>query len=641
MLSEDLLRRLQQDLTPSPGARDRIRMRLQNRVAAPEALRATKALLTPTTQSKRIIWERISASLVSTRAHSVLTSLRAWLVIPEGLDRSLWFRLSPQLQPMQRSRSLFWGMKWVAAAVLVVFVMQLSPRLLMTPQTVAGSESMLLPHGEVSILLDSVWEPVTEEVSLRAGMRIRTGADGQASITLGDDGVVRLDHSTMVDLVDLSDRAEPAGEIVPTLSVYTGRIWMQGLVPASLRGITVFSPVGLITVQEGSVSISGEKSMQVQVYDRRAQVARDGGDTTLVAGETMTLRESGISAVLKIVREEYGSDWVEGNLTLDAIHRQEIAALQQARMAQRARILPTSTLYPVKRAVEAVDLFLTIGEEAKIQKQIQQADTRLTEAAALLANGQTGAVAVPLEEYRSTLVALATGSGDATLAQFLLKQVVAQNTSDISAMLPSDEGYILKKAVLETSTELSNGVVAGEDVRGGLLLDALTTLTQTIDSGNLQALSEVWAQLQPQIQILKTAQALELKPDVRRQSAAMLAALSLSMKKQEVLGQIQKVDPILLQQIMSYLPAEDIAPILNEEDLQILVAGIKQRIFVYHLTQARLNQFSQEIKSLEDNPDHGRILRRLYFALPGGPENFPERVRQEIMKLGWQRASEQ
>jgi hypothetical protein len=328
---------------------------------------------------------------------------------------------------------------------------------------------------------------------------------------------------------------------------------------------------------------------------------------------------------------------VKGNLTLDAVHREEIAELQRERLAERARVLPTSTLYPVKRAVEAVDLFLTVGEEAKIQKKLQYADTRLTEAAALLAEGQTGAVAIPLEEYRSTLVALATGSGDATLAQFLLKQAVAQNAGDVSAALPGDEGYILKKVVLETSSELSDSVVPGEDVQGGLLLDALAVLTQTIESGNLQGLPEMWAELQPQIQILKSQGATALKPEVRREASAALEMLALSLKKQEELGQTQKVDPILLGEIAAYLPEEEI-PVLSESDLQVIVAGIKQRIFVYHLAQSRLNQFSQELRALDGNPDQGRVLRRLYFALPGGPENFPERVRQEIIKLGWQRA---
>jgi hypothetical protein len=367
-------------------------------------------------------------------------------------------------------------------------------------------------------------------------------------------------------------------------------------------------------------------------------VTRNGKNISLVAGQWVTLRAIGTPYAQKLSGNSYQSLWTQGNLTLDAVHRQEVAQLQQTRLAERARILPTSTLYPVKRAVEAMDLFLTIGDEAKMQKQLQHADTRLTEAAALLAQGETGAVALPLEEYRSTLVSLATGSGDATLAQFLLKQVVSQNASDLAATLPGDQGYVLKKVVLETSSELADGVSAPEDARDSLLLDALSVLTQTVETGNLQGLPEMWMQLQPQFQILKGGTS-SLKPEAQREASAALVMLALSLDKQEELGQMQKVDPILLQQISAYLPVEEI-PSLTESEVQQIVAGIRQRIFVYHLTQARLNQFTQELKALEGHADQGRILRRLYFALPGGPENFPDRVRQEIIRLGWQKASE-
>ncbi|MFH1443798.1 MAG: DUF5667 domain-containing protein [Candidatus Peregrinibacteria bacterium] len=639
MSVEDLLLRLQRDLTPDEGAQGRIRTRLQARVSAPEALRATKAILTPTPATKHAIWERISSALLAQRAHGFLLELRGWFVAPEGFGHVLWQRFSPELQPMRQTRHMFWGVKWVAAAVLLVFVGQMTPRMFWAPHSSAESEATLLPHGSVSILIDEVWQPVTEEVALRAGMRIQTGEDGQASIVLGDDGVVRLDNATMIDLVDISDRMEPATELVPTLSIYTGRLWIQGLVPVNLRGLTVFTPVGLVTVNGGSVSIEGERDVRIEVYDRSAQVTREGKNIPLVAGQWAMLRDTGAPYAQKLPTSSYQAPWPQGNLTLDAVHRQEIAALQQARLAGRARILPTSTLYPVKRAVEAVDLFLTIGGEAKMQKQLQHADARLTEAAALLAQGHTGAVALPLEEYRSTLVALATGSGDATLAQFLLKQVVSQNVSDIAAALPGDQGYMLKKAVLEASSELADGVNNVADARGSLLLDALSVLTQTIETGNLRGLPEMWAQLQPEMQILRSQDVSALTPDVRRESSAALEMLALALKKQEELGQTQKVDPILLQQITAYLPVEK-APSLSEVEVQQLVAGIRQRIFAYHLTQARLNQFIQELKMVEGHPDQGRILRRLYFALPGGPENFPERVRQAIIQLGWKRASE-
>lgn len=637
MSTEDLLLRLKRDLAPEAGAQDRIRARLRARMEAPQALRDVRHILTPTSQAKRAIWERISSSLLPARAHGILTEVRGWFVAPRDLKALLWRRLSPELVSVTPTRSVFWGVKWIATAVVFAFIVQMSPQILWAPRSVAVSETMLLPHGDVSILVDDVWQPVNEEVTLRSGMRIKTGSDGQAGIVLGDDGVVRLDHDTMIDLVDLSDRMEPATELVPTLSLFTGRVWIQGLIPAKLRGLTVFTPVGLVTVNGGSVSIGGDRTMRAEVYDRSAVVTRGGKDIPLVAGEWILLKATGTPFAQKLQDDAYSAPWVQGNLTLDAVHRKEIAALQQARLAQRARILPTSSLYPVKRVVEAVDLFLTVGEEAKLQKQLQHADERLTEAAALLAQGQTGAVAIPLQEYRSTLVAVATGSGDSTLAQFLLKQVVSQNASDLAATLPGDQGYLLKQIVLETSSAVADGN-APEDARSSRLLDTLSVLTQNVETGNLQALPDMWAQLQPQLQILK-GNSSALPPETKRQATAALEMLALALDKQEETGLTQKVDPVLLQQIAAYLPTEE-TPSLSESEVQQIVAGIKQRIFVYHLTQARLNQFTQEMKQLEGHIDQGRILRRLYFALPGGPENFPERVRQEIIRLAWQRASQ-
>jgi hypothetical protein len=439
--------------------------------------------------------------------------------------------------------------------------------------------------------------------------------------------------------MDISDRLEPATELVPTVALISGRVWMQGLVPAHLRGLTVSTSVGLVTVHEGSVSIEGDKNVTIAVYDRRASVTHDGRDVLLVSGERTQLWDGNVMVVKKVPDDWLDMPWATNNLGRDAVHRQEIAALQQARLAERAGILPTSSLYSVKRAVEAVDVFLTLSQEARMQKKLQYADARLTEAAALLAEGQTGAVALPLEEYRSTLLALATGSGDSTLAHFLLRQAVIENTGEISAVLPGDQGYILKKVVLETSSALSPDVAQVGDVQEGMLLDALAVLTQAVDSGNVQGVQEMWADLEPQLKILHDTGA-TLSPGTRKEATAALGALALSMREQEESGRAESLDPLVREEIAAYLPVEEEAlPVLSEDDVQSIVMGIKKRIFTYHLQQSRINQFTAEMRAMEGHPDEGRILRRLYFALPDGPESFPERVRQEIVKLSWRNAS--
>lgn len=637
MHTEDLLRRLRDDATPPEGAQSRVRARLQSRIAAPEALRTVREALTPSVHSEKVIWERIVRSLEPT-AHTILSDLKSLVDAADGLRLSLWQRLLPRLQPIEETSSLFWGLKWVAAMLLIAFVVQLSPRMFWASQTIAESQTTLLPtRGNVYLLMDELWQPLNDELMLKAGMSIKT-EEGQATIMLGDDGVIRMDRSTLIVLNDISDRLEPASELVPTVTLSSGRVWVQGLVPSNLRGITVETHVGFVTVNEGSVSVAQGETAKVEVFDRRVRVLHDGAEATLITGEWVQLSEGSALVTKEMSAARFSDPWVRENLSRDAVHRQEIAAQQQTRLAQRAGILPTSSLYPMKRAVEAVDLFLTLGEEAKLQKQIQYADTRLTEAAALIATGQTGAVALPLEEYRSTLLALATGSGDGTLAQFLLRQSVVQTTGEISAALPGDEGYIIKKVVLETSSALSDGPVNENDVQGGMLLDALAVLTQAVESGNVKGVEGMWSELEPQLAILRGSGS-SLTSDVRKEAEAALGMLALSLEKQGQLAGIEAIDPAVRQEITAYLPPEESTPSLSESDVQAIVAGIKQRIFVYHMTQPRINQFMDELRALEDNPDQGRVLRRLYFALPDGPESFPEKVRQEIIKLSWKNAS--
>ncbi len=71
-----------------------------------------------------------------------------------------------------------------------------------------------------------------------------------------------------------------------------------------------------------------------------------------------------------------------------------------------------------------------------------------------------------------------------------------------------------------------------------------------------------------------------------------------------------------------------------------VVKDIRVRIFVYHMRQSRLNQLVAELKALNGHPEEGRILRRLYAELPGGPENFPDRIEKEITRLRWEIAAD-
>lgn len=637
MSQESLKNRLERDLAPSGGAKERIWKRISTRLDHADSLSSISKVLEPEDSVKDRIWARILNRIDVPESSALLDKLRELLAPPAGLRGHLHKRFSRV--PVHVTVRRQYTIKWVAAFIIFALFVKAGPQLFIVPSTIADSKVTLMPtRGEVTISVGGFWQPVNEEVVLEPGTLLRTH-DGEASIVFRDDGVLRLDEWTTVQVHDTSDPVQIDEYFESTLTLITGRIWLQGLVPSPLKGINVRTDYGLIKVQEGSVSIQeSEKTVDVEIWDRRTHVTQGDKDVFLVAGEQTRLSEGGILFVKKIFEDRYEDNWVVQNLKRDAVHRRYIAQLQQERRAARARILPTSILYPAKRIAEKVDVLLTFGEEAKTQKKLDQASTRLDEVAALIKGGATDAAIIPLEDYRDSLITMATGSGN-ELVQMLIQESIAIQAGQVAAALPDDDAYLIKKAVLEAGTQLpkKDGGVSLSDVQGVLLLDTITALIQKVDREGPVGLGETWEGLREQLAVLDN-EANELKPEVRKEARMLLSEFAFILSDMYARG--ETVDPLVVTQVYAYLPpqTEDI-PVLSDEEVNAIVQGIRDRIFIYHMQKPRINQLVSELKALDGHPDQGRILRKLRFALPGGPEEFPLKVRKEIIRLQWARVA--
>lgn len=632
---DHFLDRLRSDLQPKTEVQARIQRKMHERIGAPMMFAELRSHLTPQTGTQKAIWRRLSKSLVLPSG-DMLERLKKQLAptadLPLQLKERILLRLTTPTSFGIRS------LQWAAAFALVALVVRVSPLLFIASPTVAESSVIVLStRGYVSVSIGGLWQPVTDEIEVEPGMVLRT-ENSEASILFRDDGVVRLGPHTVVEIHDVSDRLEPAPDVLPTLTLHEGRVWMQGLIPTRLRGITVATAGGHITVNEGSVSlIKTEEAVTVTVFDRRATVLHSDDMVVLTQGETVDLR-SGVPLVVKnIANESFQEYWPTQNLQKDAVHREEIAALQHERRVANAGILPTSKFYPVKRIAEKMDVLMTIGEEGRLQKQLLLAETRLNEAAALLAEGEDEGATTSLAEYRGTLLAIMSGSGDANLAQFLVQQSVAETTAEVAAALPGDANYIIKKAVLEASADLPDTVFSGEDAQGDLLLDGLTVITRKVYEGDTTDVESLWNEVQPYVLALETGS--HLRPDVYKEATTLLSFLAESLADASEQG--QEVDPELMERVTPYLPVTDttVEP-LTDDEINDIVRAIWRNVFVYDMTQSRVNQFTQEISALEGHPDQGRILRRLQTALPDGPEHFPDRIYKEIVRLRWEKSAE-
>lgn len=609
--SEALLRQIRNQIEPEEGMQSRIKQRLEARISAPHILEEARKAIRPESSVTDRVWSSIQSSIEPLSSVSVFDHLRDFLrpstEVSAFIKQRLMLRLSPVPVPVASSR-----IKWVAAFVLVVLAVRISPLLFLAPQTIAESPLMLLPtKGEVSVLIGGLWQPVSQELIFTKSALIQTH-EGEATLVLHDDGVVRIAPHTTVALHDTSDRPQ-APNHDPTLTLHAGEIWVQGLIPAHVNGISVVTSQGKMIVHEGSISIQeGSAGTNVRVWDRKLDVLQGETLTQLVAGERLQLSGTTDASAKKITPSQYDDSWVSQNLRRDAVHRREIAQLQHERRAAMAGILPTSPLYSVKRVAEAVDVLLTFGEEAKTQKRLDQANTRLNEAAALIAEGNSAA-ALPLQEYKDTVMAMATGSGQGTLVQFLIQQQMKQATVEVAAALPDDPSYLIKQTVYDTSAALPNGFVNTEDVQGVLLVDTLSSLMRSVEEGDVISAKATFGQLKPYLSVMGTG-ALSLEREKEAKATLSTFAVALEAYEDDVGG----IDPEFLKEVAPYLPKMVVVAehYLTDQELDILVQQIYNRIFVYKLPRSRWNQLMLEFRSIEGHPDRGSILRKLYRILP-------------------------
>lgn len=629
MDTEAHLRRLKASLQPDTGMQERVRERMMKRIQEPDILAQAKTNLTPSEAQRGAVWNRIRRNIDSPAVSGLLQDLRSFLSPSEAAEFLVRTRLMTRLTPVHVRSSYRWS-KLAAAFVLVLVALRISPVLFLAPRTVAESTVNVVPtKGSVELSLHDLWQPMRGEVIVSQPVQLRT-QQGEATIILHDDGTIRLGAETSVSLHDLSDRPEPALDNA-TLTLSKGRIWVQGLLQDHLRGITITTPAGDITIHDGSVSIAVGDDVIVRAWDRHVRVTREGMETVLVAGERARMRgDDATIAIASIEEDEYADAWVTQNLERDAVHQRAIAQLQQERRAAQAGILPTSALYPVKRVAENIDVLLTLDPEEKLQKQLDQASTRLNEAAAMIAEGSDAGAAESLEEYKETMLTIASGSGD-SVTQFLVRQEAVENSADLAAALPDDESYVLKRTVLEASAALPVDIVNESDVEMILVVDTIGVLREAIANGDATRAKETYAAIEPFISAIRSDES-NLKPEVRKEILNMLSQAAEHLEEQTGTGMI--VADGLDEDLKPFLPQRvtrpEVQP-LTDEQIDALVQQIRSRIFTFDQQRSRWNQLTHEIRQLKGHPDEGRILRRLYHALP--EDGLARYVRPAIQEL--------
>lgn len=641
MTIDSILRRLVKEATPTKAQKNRVRDRITQSVGTP--IDATSlSSLTPSAGVKARVWERVLARIEAPTGDALLEKIKGLLTPSNDQRSSIANVMFDMLQTKPAQQTWSFGLfKWVSALTVIAIVVGMSPGLFLISPTLAGTDVRLVPtQGRVAVSIGGLWQEVEGELVLEPGMRIRTHGEGQASILFHDDGVLRLGEETIIALHDTTEHLEPAPEAVPSASLIEGTLWVQGLIPSNSRGLTVAVPNGYVTVNEGSLSLStnDEDNVDVAVWDRRATAVHNGARTVLIAGETTELRDDDVLLVKNVDEEQFHDQWQKQNLARDAVHRRHIAHLQNERLASRAGILPTSSFYSVKRVAEEVDVLLSFSEEARIQKRLDQAQSRLSEAAAFIANGERENASSSLDEFKGAYLKLTSGTGGDTIAHFLIKQSVSEAQAGLAAALPGDDSYALKRMVIETAADLPSDIVDVNSINQVLFADALDQLLTAADTQDMSQVREKWMAFQPHLNMLESDES-DLEPELVKEARSSLERVAVMVEDNEDLN--DNIDPELRDDLLAFLPPESEAPVvqMNAEEVRGVVADMVDRIYVYKMPRSRNNQLRVEVSAIQGHEEEGRFLRELYQQLPEDSQ-LNELVRKEIVRLRWERAAE-
>ncbi len=626
---EDSLRHIAQNVTPSDTQRRTIQARMEARIR-PNTLLEVASRTQPSPVLHRTLREQILRAIQPTLGQN-LGSLASSIDLSSTSMQTLRHVILARLQPLQAAPMVHRGFKWAATFALILLVVRSMPLVLLAPAQAELGVQLVLGGEKVSVFSGGVWFDVTENQILKHAVMVSTGHAG-ATLILNDDGVLRLAPNTTVKLHDMGDRPQLYAE-GPTATLVRGKVWALGLLPPIAGELVIETSNGTLELTAGSVSLEddGKGSVIVAVYDRGITLHNDKQTSFLVSGEKAAVKQGKTFSIQHMKTQAFSDMWVKNNLSQDAVHRSEIAKLQEERRIELAGILPTSFLYSAKRIAEEVDVLFTMTHDGRTEKRVQQANTRLSEALSLMKDGQESQALTPLAEYKKSIIALAADEND-NLVQYLIKKQIADASASLgtSDKNPDASIVLLTDAVTQVGAAIPNANLKPRDIEGYVLVDRLMMINQILSQKEDASVAVVaYAEISPYIAGL-LAESGGAHPLLQKEARSLLVTTS-SLLKTASLTNAGPEFAAMESNIGKYLPPEPERVLVTEEELNSQIQEIVKRIFIFRQPISRYNQLLAEMRDLEKNPHRGTLLRRLKSALP---VRLGEYVNTEIQKLG-------
>lgn len=625
MSLETSLQRLTKKVTPSDAFADTVKSRLMRRIGA-EEITASALALRPTKAFHHTVKQRILHAVQPPIVESLLSLVSRTQPVSHRKP-SLRHHVMPQ------SPRIHSWIKWSAAFALFLLIIRSMPLILLAPSTLAETSVQVLPAGDdVTMFIGGVWQNITEPQVLNGSAMISTGAS-RATIVLNG-GVFRLNPDTTLKIHALS-----IGDVGPTATlVGNGQVWALGLLPPGVDGLALETDAGTLQLNAGSASVyqNGSK-VSVAVYDKGVTFSHDGQPMFLVSGEKTSFINGKSTSITTMPVSVFADPSVADNLSQDAVHRAQIAALQQERRIEMAGILPTSVLlYKAKRVAEQVDVLFTLTDDGKTAKHLEQANTRLSEALALWKSGYHDEAQVPLAEYSDSLVALASDA-QSNIVQDLIKQQIVDASTTLTSSDDDDAQKniaFLHDAVQRVDAAIPNADLSSLDIQGYVLVGELSDISKLLSvDHNPEAAATMYVNIRPYLTSLLSSDS-GIHPLLQREANVHLVSIATHLQDAKETGKDSDIIAAMEKDLVAYLPSdratiEELNSVADAYAQQALV-----RILNLDLYSSRYNELFREMDTIisdRNNPNRGLYLRKLKAVLPADLQDY---VNVGIKRLG-------
>lgn len=589
------------------------------------------------------ILARISHPITSQRFQLLQESLTPSLDLLLFLKERILHRIALPY-PSHRSWSV---LRFAAVTALVALVIRVMPFFFLATPLQAVSENILIPlEGFVSITRGAEWSRVDARMGLTEPLTIRTGPESTATIVLGDTTVLRLGENTELN-VRSTAFSVPAEGREPIARVIYGQLWATNLLPETLELETaIVLPQGTLALKQGSVSVLADPNQStLQVFHSFAEITpTEGSPLHLIEGDQLTLFADGSAQHNLITKQMRDDDWVQTNRARDAAHRIAVTEQKQKLAKAAAGILPTSAFYSLKRVSEELDLLWTFGRVARQEKRIQNAQTRLNEAVALLSKGEREAAGSPLAEYREAIRELALLTEEE--ARELLTSSLITSSTTVASALPHSPLYEVKKTLAETASELPSAELSADEVSLYLLSDALLGIEGLVTQGNIEEASSAFSGIEGAVASVLSRQELEeakVGKDSLKAVKTILRSIAMSLRdaKEQVSPELASTLEDLQLRIAGKLPPEALPSAIAtaaKTEVCMSLREVTRRtnqflasVYTYQTARGQRNAVLQQIALLPDCAQSGRILSKVMNKVPVFTRSF---VWEALQKIG-------